>query len=498
MVQLRLQQILIVSVVAVLRRIHRQRGVTALARQKDLLLLPPLTTAIQQQQRGAALLYDLVVPCAAQTHPVLPCGGHAQFLAGEQRQPGIFSCLARLHAGDGLPFVGKEAVCLRRCAISKRSIAGGILTGTGHIAHYDAVLLRPCAPMAAAGHVAGGLADIHIGPCLHGRRVIAGGDLAHHTAYIVAGHIDGAVGIAITQDTAALKSQQTADGTHRHGVLQGHIHIAGVAVLNQAGGGVTHQTAGIEDLAHIHIRQMAIHGRAALHPALVDLADYHAQITAAADGAVAHTHVFHDTAVVDSMHQAAVVAGNRVGADSHSLHQQVLQLGVLHMVNEERRRQILQAEVADDMLLPVQFAGEASVRRKIDLAAVQNDHSGRQTGFGEVDIRRQLVVPVHVVVDIRPIRGCRHLFPESDILCRILLLGFACAADAVVVQHARHLIGADIIWLVGTDLHIEYHIVQAIPRHVLLHHLRHQALDIHAINAVAFVIAQTQLDVTAI
>ena len=459
------------------------------------MLLPALAAAIRQQQRCAALRHHIVVPGAAQAHPVLPGGGLAQLRAGQGGQPSIRTLVTLRHAGDHLSVVVEEAVVLIERGKLQGAVTGRFRAGAGHIAQHHAPVLVAAAAMAAAGIVAGGLADVHIAPVLHTGGVIAVGDLAHQSADIVAGDGDAAVGIAVPENAAALIAQQTAYGAHRHGALQGHGHIAGIAVLDQAGRGIAHQSAGIKDLTGIHICEHGVHRRAALNAALDDIARQQAHVTAACHLTVPQAHIFHHAAAVAEIDHAAIaVSADARRADDHILHQQVPDLSLFHPPDEEGRFQVLQTDAADDMLLSVQLTGEFCAGIKGGGAAVEDDALRQYAGVGKINILRQLIVPAHVVIDPDPVGGGGHLLPELNVLGGILLLDLSGGA-AIVVLHARDLIAAGVGGLFGVDLHIEYYIVQAVRRHTLVYHAGYQAVNGHTGDRIVSVIAHTQLDI---
>ena len=500
--QLGQQLVVVLCVVQMLCGLNFQNGIGALSGQRDLLLLPALTGAVQQHLRGVAGLYRLVVPRRAQANHILPCSGGAQLGAGKGQEPGDIGLI--VIDIDGLAFIVVQAAAGRiEDAVPLCRKSSDILAGAGNIAQNNGAVGISHAAVAAAHHITGGLQNIHIGPVLAGVCVIAAGYLAHQPTDVVTGGLDGAVGVAVLHNTAALVGHQPADGTHRYGIGDLDGEIAGVAGLDAGGSGITDQPAGIKLLAVFDIGQGAVRHGTARYGGLVDITDQHAHLAAACDPAVLHADIGEVGALHRGAHQPLRFPAAQLGAGNLEVfHQQVFDDAALlsgNGVEQVGAGQVLQLDVADDMLIAIQLAGEHCILLVIGDAAVDDDLCKGQPGFGKIDICGKPVVPAHFCIDIRPILCGSHRFPEFDAGGGVAFPGFPAAA-ARGVYHAGDIIAADILRLIGIGVNgdLQNDIIQAIRSGALVYHAGLQPLDGNGADGIVFVIAQAQPDVPVI
>ena len=150
------------------------------------------------------------------------------------------------------------------------------------------------------------------------------------------------------------------------------------------------------------------------------------------------------------------------------------------------------------MLLAVQLALELAGGGEVGRGAVEHDLTVVQRmALAEIKVIGELVVPLHIVVDGRPVAGGGHRLPELDVYGLIGALGGA-EHGAVGIGDAGDHIGADILRRVGVHLHLQHHVIQTVRRHLLVLDLGEQAGDGDAADLHAAVVLQAQLDIAAV
>ena len=288
-----------------------------------------------------------------------------------------------------------------------------LITAGKDIAERNAAQMPGCGPASQSAHLAAGGIDRHICPDM----VCRGMGLRYHannSAGLAALDLQRTGCIAVGDRRAGNITYQAAYTLHNCRTAHPDRCVPDVATIHDIAVHIAYQTAHPGRIGAVPVVNGNIRCRALLYFAVIDVAYQCTHIPHAGDLGLTHVHV-NQLATAHIADKTSPGVGDRAACPDYKFfHRQILD-------NTGRRGQVihypgpcyvLQSDVTDNMTIAVQFAGESGGTGDVCFASVEDDGRRNKAGILEINIRSQPVVPVHVIINVRPLFGIAHGLPE--------------------------------------------------------------------------------------